>query len=63
MGNFAYKDTVYEEMVVQSLLKDRRIILNEEVNEQSMQKLRLSLLKIKRMDDINGIKIGDRKPI
>ena len=62
-NEYVIKDTVYEEMVVQSLLKDRRIILNEEVNEISMQKLRLSLLKIKRIDDKNGIKIGERKPI
>lgn len=63
MNEYVIKDTVYEEMVIQSLLKDRRIILNEEVNENSMQKLRLSLLKIKRIDDKCEIKIGERKPI
>ena len=44
MGEYIFKDSVYDELVIQSAIKNRRIILNEEVTEQSMQKLRLLLL-------------------
>ena len=49
MGEYIFKDSVYDELVIQSAIKNRRIILNEEVTEQSMQKLRLLLLKIKKI--------------
>ena len=55
MGEYIFKDSVYEELVIQSAIKNRRIILNEEVTEQSMQKLRLLLLKIKNIDYIQGV--------
>ena len=63
MGEYIFKDSVYDELVIQSAIKNRRIILNEEVTEQSMQKLRLLLLKIKKIDDIQEIEYGKRKPI
>ena len=63
MEEYIFKDNIYDELVIQSAIKNRRIILNEEVTEQSMQKLRLLLLKIKKIDDIQGIEYGKRKPI
>ena len=58
-----YIDNSYLEQLNEAFKKDRRIILNEEVNEISMQKMRLSMLKIKKMDDIQGIPYGERQPI
>ena len=35
MGEYIFKDTVYDECVAQDAIKNRRIWFNEEVNEQS----------------------------
>lgn len=56
-------DNVYNEMLVQSVLKDRKIHLNEEFNEISMFKMRYYMEKIKRSDDLKNIELGKRQPI
>ena len=56
-------DNVYNEMLVQSVLKDRKIHLNEEFNEISMFKMRYYMEKIKKSDDLKNIELGKRQPI
>lgn len=63
MGDYIFKDTVYDEMIVQSALKDRKIHLNEEFNDMSMFKMRYYIEKLKKIDDKNNIPYGERKPI
>ena len=59
MGEYIFKDTVYDECIVQDALKNRRIWFNEEVTEQSCTKVIYLLNKLKKMDEIEGTK----KPI
>ena len=56
-------DNVYQEMQINDVLKNRKIHINEDVNEISMFKVRYYMEKIKRLDDINKVPYGNRKPI
>ena len=56
-------DSVYNEMIVQYALRNRKICLNEDFNEVSMFKMRYYIEKIKNIDDQKNIPYGDREPI
>lgn len=60
---FIPMDNIYTEMIVQSVLRERKIHLNEDVDDISMFKVRYYMEKIKRTDDLSEIPIGEREPI
>ena len=59
MGEYIFKDNIYDECVAQDAIKNRRIWFNEEVNEQSCTKVIYLLNKLKKIDEVEGVK----KPI
>ena len=56
-------DNVYNEMLLQDVIKNRKIHINEDFTDISMFKVRYYMEKIKRIDDIEDIPYGERKPI
>jgi ATP-dependent Clp protease protease subunit len=56
-------DNTYLEMLAQSALRDRKLHLNEGVDEISMFKLMYYMDKIRKSDDVNGIEMKNRQPI
>lgn len=65
MGNTIMQpiDTIYLEAVTQDSLKNRKIWLNEEVDEQSVTKVIYMLSKIERIDNLEEIPMENRKSI
>lgn len=59
MSQVQYIDTVYIEAITNDAIKNRKIWLNEGVDEQSVSKVIYFLDKIEKMDNVNGVK----KPI
>jgi ATP-dependent Clp protease protease subunit len=56
-------DNIYNEMLVQDALKNRKLHLNEGVDEISMFKIMYYMDKIKKSDDSQSIEIKNRQPI
>lgn len=56
---YIFKDTIYDECIVQDALKNRIIWFNEEVNEQSCTKVIYFLNKLKKID----LQAGEKKKI
>jgi ATP-dependent Clp protease protease subunit len=56
-------DSVYNEMIVQDALKNRKLHLNEGVDEVSMFKIMYYMDKIRKMDDSKEIEMENRQPI
>ncbi len=56
-------DNVYNEMLLQDVIKNRKIHINDDFTEVSMFKVRYYMEKIKRIDDMEDITYGERLPI
>jgi len=56
-------DSVYNEMITNDFLKNRKIWFNEEVDEISVTKVIYSLNKIKKIDELKNVEAKDRQPI
>ena len=56
-------DSIYQEAIANDFLKNRRIWLNEEVDEVSITKVIYALNKIKKIDELKKIKMSEREPI
>ena len=56
-------DSIYLEMLVQDVLKNRRITLNETIDHIEIYKVMHYMDKIKKIDDLKDIPLGKRKPI
>lgn len=56
-------DVVYNEMLVNEAIKNRRLHLNEDVNEISMFKIMYYMDKLRKIDELQEIEMINRKPI
>lgn len=60
--NINYKDNIVEEMLIKEA-NNRNIVINQDVNTETMYKAMYWLKKIKSIDDKNNIPIDRRQPI
>ena len=60
--NINYKDNIVEEMLIKEA-NNRNIVINQDVNTETMYKTMYWLKKIKSIDDKNNIPIDRRQPI
>lgn len=62
-GQYQVADATYNEMLVQDALKNRKLHLNEGVDEISMFKIMYYMDKIRKSDDSQSIEMKNRQPI
>lgn len=62
MENVNYKDNIVEEMLIKEA-NNRNIVINQNVNTETMYKAIYWLKKIKTIDDKNNIPVENRQPI
>lgn len=62
MENVNYKDNIAEEMLIKEA-NNRNIVINQNVNTETMYKAIYWLKKIKTIDDKNNIPVENRQPI
>lgn len=62
-GIAMFQDPIISEMIINSALRDRKIVLKGEVDEDSIYKCMYLMERVKKIDDNHLIPIGKREPI